>query len=294
MTPVPFRPPSGPTHPSRLRSSRPGALRRWTTAFAASAMALSVIVLSANVAIPSASAGPQQHQSLRASRPAPATQPVASPGRSSAVTAAAPGARRAALAAAVRRRAEALIASARRLVARLAEAVGGSATVTGSDRAELQAAIAAATSEMVALDAKVSTDTTLAQLRSDLESFVADRIYAVVAVKTYLVLAADTEAAVERKALRLEAVAQKVIQAAATRGVDVTAAEAALAGLDAQVRAAQSATSGVAQAVLAVVPAGYPGNRDVLAGARSGLVSARGDLRSARAELGTIVRSLHL
>ena len=178
-------------------------------------------------------------------------------------------------------------------LAKLTGEVNGSITISPSDRAALQVDLAAETSGIDALAAKVPGDTTLAELKADAKSMVDGyRVFVVMSPKTHCTLASDTETYVAQKIQGLEPDLQAAINAAAGRGIDVAPAQAAYEALVSEVVAAQSAVSGVSAGCLATTPSGWPGNGSVFKAARVSLTAGRADLVSARADITTILEDI--
>jgi len=74
---------------------------------------------------------------------------------------------------------------------------------------------------------------------------------------------------------------QQAADAAEAAGKDVTAAQAEIDSARAGATAARHLVAGVSDTVLALQPAGYPGNATVLASSRTMLTEARGRLHAA-------------
>jgi hypothetical protein len=168
-------------------------------------------------------------------------------------------------------------------------------TLSSSDRSKLEMRLGAETSGIDALAVKVPTDTTWLELGTDAKNMVVDyRVFVVMSSQVHLTIATDTETAVEKGMQSLEPSLAAAIAHAQTEGKNVGAAKIAYAGLVNQLSNAQRASSGVAVAVLATSPAGFPVNETVFVNARSSLVQGQTALVTARGDIKTIVTSLGL
>lgn len=177
---------------------------------------------------------------------------------------------------------------------RLVTRVQGAATLTSSDRSTLLGDLTQTELPGIeALASKVPGDTTCAELRQDAHSMVFDyRVYLVMTPQADLVVATDTATAIATTMSGLEPVIATRISAAAAKGKDVSGADAALSDYTAKVGAVQQLLAGQAATLLALTPAGYPGNAPALHQARANLQTARADLRAARSDLETIRHDL--
>lgn len=177
----------------------------------------------------------------------------------------------------------------------LTSEVASAAHLTPADRATLTSDLAAETSGINALAAKVPNDTTWAQLKSDATSMVVDyRVFVVMSPQVHLTIAADTESAVEQKAQAAEPKIQALINYEQSQGKDVHGAQVAFDAFVVEIAAAEHDTAGVSAAVLATGPHGYPANRTIFLNARSNLQQGRAALVTARSDLHTIAQDLGL
>jgi len=176
----------------------------------------------------------------------------------------------------------------------LTTAVTAAQHLTSAHKATLTGLIQGDQSGLSALKTKVSGETTLAGVRADEQSVVADyRVYLLVEPKVRLTIAADVEDAV---VARLREAADKLaaaIAAAKQAGKDTTQAEADLADLKAQTDAADAAVAGKADTLLAVA-AGPDANaiKGQVAPVRDAVRTARTDLRKAVADAKAIRTAL--
>ena len=179
------------------------------------------------------------------------------------------------------------------VLAGLTRRVNAATHLTSSDRDTLIGQFSAADGGLRALDSKIQSDTTLADVRADQRKIVDDyHIYVLVVPKTHIVIAADRISYIAGEFSPLVTRLQAAIDKAKADGKKTAAAQEALDDLKTKVQAATDAVSGVPGRVLPLTAAGYPGNRSTLLGARADLVTARTDLRAARADALRVITDL--
>jgi len=194
---------------------------------------------------------------------------------------AAPGARRDV--GTVKARAHAAIARRLETLARLAARVRDNEYVSAAHRRALGDLLAAQTRGLTALDAKIQADTDVDTLKADVKSIVTDyRVYLLTVPKVHLVIGADTELAAAEKLDQVAVRLQAKIDAARAAGKDVSAAQGHLDAMKAKVAEVRSAASGVADAVLPLVPQEYPANKPTLEAGQASLKTGRAAVQSAR------------
>lgn len=169
------------------------------------------------------------------------------------------------------------------LVSRVNEA----AHVTTGDRSALSSTLTQNELPGIeGLQTKVPGDATCAEVRQDAHTMVFSyRVYLVMTPETDLVIGTDTATAVDTTLAGWETAIGNRIDAAKAKGKDVTDAEAAFADYQTQVGAVQPLLASQSATLLALTPAGYPGNAATSHQARTNLHTARTDLRAARADL---------
>ncbi len=177
---------------------------------------------------------------------------------------------------------------------RVLAATASSKTIAPDDQSILSASLTQTLTEMNALAAKAPTDATAADVATDHAAMVQNYVLALQVPAADMVLAADYASSIEAEmAARLPAI-QKLMAPAANQGSAVpTAVKTAYTDLQRQLTAAQSATGGVSQSLLALLPASYPSNQGVLTSARSDLANVRHDLGVAVTDLNTVVTNFH-
>ena len=146
---------------------------------------------------------------------------------------------------------------------------------------------------MTTLKSKIDADADLATLRTDLRQIVEGyRVYVLLEPKVHLVRAADAMMAAVEAFEGASARLQARITTAEAAGKDTAAAKSALSEMNAQVAEARGKVEPVPDTLLALTPAGYPGNRTTLASSRSTLGGARAQLQAARGNAQKIVEIL--
>ncbi len=156
--------------------------------------------------------------------------------------------------------------------------------VTDAHRATLTATYTADASGLRTVDATVHADTTCAQAVVDGRTVVTSyRVYRLLVPQTRLVSAADTGTYAAGQLAAAEAKAQAAIDALTDAQKKATA-QAELDDMKAHVDAATTALSGVADGMLALVPADIPAKQPVIDGYRASVASAHADLAKALAD----------
>ena len=156
------------------------------------------------------------------------------------------------------------------------------AKLTDSHGATIASFLDAAASGLASVKADVQAATTLEQLRAACSTIVPDyRIYVLRTPQVHLAIGFDlTDVAVVQLTKAADAL-QKAIDDAAAAGKDVTEAQAKLDQMRSELGAASAATAGQGDAELALTPADYNANHDVLAPFRASLTTARGHVKTA-------------
>jgi hypothetical protein len=172
--------------------------------------------------------------------------------------------------------------------------VSGAKYLTPGDRSTLATDISNEQAGVAALQAKVPTDTTCAEVKADGQSMVLDyRVYVVMAPQVHLTVAADTESAVVTLAENtIEPKVKAAITAAVAKGETVSAAQSAFATAQAQLATAQSASTGVSATVLSFTPASFPGCKTTFVSEKTGLQGGQAALQKADADLKVIISTL--
>jgi len=178
---------------------------------------------------------------------------------------------------------------------RLGNAIEGSRPLTDDHQAALQAILDDSATGLRALRAEIEADTTLAELREDINSIFEDyRIYVLVVRQVWLVMGADTVDAAGAKLDETAADLAVLIERAEAGGQDVTEATEHLAAMEAAIAEALAGVEGVADDVLPLTPADWNDGTagPILRESHQAIVDARADLRTAMAEARQVIAAL--
>ncbi|MEW5991237.1 MAG: hypothetical protein AB1736_07840 [Chloroflexota bacterium] len=178
---------------------------------------------------------------------------------------------------------------------RLENAIETSRALTDDHQAALQRILDNAAAGLRALRAEIEADTTLAELREDINSIFEDfRIYVLVVRQVWLVMAADTVDVAGAKLEETAADLAVLIERAEAAGQDVTEALAHLEAMEAAIAEALGGVDGVAADVLPLTPADWNDGTagPILREARQAIAEARADLRTAMAEARQVIAAL--
>ena len=148
---------------------------------------------------------------------------------------------------------------------------------------------------LTTLKGKIDTqDTTLAQLQPDVRSIVtAYRVYVLVDPVVHLTIASDREVVLVDLLTDVQHLETQRINSLPPTTPGLAAAKSALADLGAKLTdAANHNPGGVASAVGALQPSGYPGNVGTLTANATVVEAVRDDLKSARADVQRIRNAL--
>jgi hypothetical protein len=167
--------------------------------------------------------------------------------------------------------------------------VNSSTDITASDKATLLGQISSDETGLQTLLATIDADTTVAKALADTETIVTGyRVFLLEQPKVHLVIAADTETAVEANLQTKLPAIQTAITNSTASAAQKAAAQTAFNDCTAQLAAAQSASSGIVSAVIDLLPSGYPGNQPTLVTARDSAQTAHSDLVKCRTDIQTI------
>ncbi|HEV7865286.1 MAG TPA: hypothetical protein VGR20_21500 [Acidimicrobiia bacterium] len=186
-------------------------------------------------------------------------------------------------AAAITRRVLALreLTTAAKSIVRLSEA----------DRAALTTQLQDQVNGFTSLNAKIQGDTDEATVRADAQRIVSDyRVYVLTIPKARGVVVADIELnAADRLAKLADRLAAAIDQAT---GKDTTKAKADLASLRAKLQSVTNTVPPLPAGLLALQPAGYPGNRTTLEQTRASLRTGRMGLADAASLARAVIADL--
>ena len=164
--------------------------------------------------------------------------------------------------------------------------------LTAADATTISNLFASDTSGLQALGAKIAADTTVAQARADYKTiFTAYRVYVVAIPQAHLATADDT---LVTGALPHLSDAQQRLQtllAGPDSAADTPAVQAAMTDLATQIQTI-SAANGLDTQVLAVTPAAWNANHQVMAPFHQTVTSAWAAVRSARSDISAVVSAI--
>ncbi|MEP6659000.1 MAG: hypothetical protein ABJD24_03690 [Acidimicrobiales bacterium] len=165
--------------------------------------------------------------------------------------------------------------------------------LTDSHRATVVSFLDAAASGLATVKTDVQAATTIEELRAACSTVVPDyRIYVLRTPQVHLAIGFDLNDVSVNALTKAADALQKAIDAERAAGKDVTDAQAKLDQMRAELSAATAATAGQADSELALTPADYNANHDVLAPFRAALTTARGHVRTAASLARQIVGEL--
>jgi cell pole-organizing protein PopZ len=167
-------------------------------------------------------------------------------------------------------------------LARLAARVRDNRHLSDAHRVALSDLLEAQRRGLSALDEKIQADTGSETLKTDVKAIVTDyRVYLLTVPKVHLVIGADTELAAAAKLDEVATRLQAKVDEAAAAGEDVAEAQRHLDAMKGKDSETRTRASGVAGAVLPLVPQDYPGNKPVLEAGQTALKAGRSALHDA-------------
>jgi hypothetical protein len=147
--------------------------------------------------------------------------------------------------------------------------------LTADQKTTFTSGIQSQITSLNALETKINADTDLPTLRTDVQSIVsAYRIFALYMPQVNIMSNADRALAIVAELNQLETLLQ-------SRGGSATL----LADMTAKVSDATTQAQNAINAVVPLVPSGYPGNKSTLESARTMLVTVRTDLKAALSDV---------
>ena len=147
---------------------------------------------------------------------------------------------------------------------------------------------------MKSLQSKIAADTTKSTAAADYKTiFTTYRVYAVALPQAHYTAASDNLDSIALP--RLTDVHGRLVALLAGKDASKSTAalQAALSDMNSQISSASGFLSGLSNAALAVTPAQYNSNHDVLKGLKQKLSSARAAVKQARLDAKTVIAALH-
>jgi len=171
--------------------------------------------------------------------------------------------------------------------------IGANPELTPADRATLTTTLNGDVAGLTALDTKIQADTTVAQASADYQTiFTGFRVYALFLPQVLFASATDDLTASALPNLTDAQSKLEALLAGPDKSKDTPPVQAAMADLAARIGAATSATNGLSAQVLALTPADFDANHDILAGPRGTLKGAEADVHSARADVAFVLAAI--
>ncbi len=166
---------------------------------------------------------------------------------------------------------------------RLIELINRIKRITDSQKTDLTTQVQNQITNLQALKTKIAGDTDIATLRADVQSIVKDyRIYALFIPKTYIIANADRLLDIADEMVQISGRLQTRIDALKSAGKDTTQMQSFMTDRAAKIADAKTQAQNAINAVLPLLPDGYPANKTALQNARTMLQTARADLRAAQ------------
>jgi hypothetical protein len=171
--------------------------------------------------------------------------------------------------------------------------INAAVDITPSDRATILATLNADVAGMNTVEAKIAGDTDIPTAAADYKTiFTTYRVYAVAIPQARFAAAADRMTGGALPKLQAAETKLAALLAGPDAGKSTPTIQAELTDMQNQINAATSGVNGVAAAALAVTPADYNANHDVLSPERSAVESAIGDVKQAAKDGHEIVTAL--
>jgi hypothetical protein len=157
--------------------------------------------------------------------------------------------------------------------------VGGAMIAGETLKQRLVSFLDGVNAQLTALSSKIASDQLIDVLRSDVISVAAStRVYGLVEPMVHLSLAAGDEMYALNRIASQAAQLQSRVAALSPSNPAAAAARSHLQDLDTALNDARTAVTADVQAVLALTPSGFPGNRSIIQQARASLVQIRSPL----------------
>jgi hypothetical protein len=160
--------------------------------------------------------------------------------------------------------------------------INAATDITSADRATILATLNGDIAGMNTVEAKIAADTDVATAAADYATiFTTYRVYAVAIPQARFAAAADRMTGTSIPKLTDAETKLAAALAGPDKSKSTPALQAELVDMQNQIAAATSGLNGVAAAALAVTPADYNANHDVLSPERGAVKSAIGDVKKA-------------
>ena len=165
--------------------------------------------------------------------------------------------------------------------------------LTSDQKTSLTTQVQSEISDLTTLQTKISGDTDIATLRTDVQSIVKSyRIFALFIPKMTIISHADNLIEIANLMTEVSGKLQTRLDAAKSAGNDTTAAQSLMTDRAAKIADAIAQATSAMNTVLPLTPDGYPGNKTTLQSARTMLVTARHDLQTAQQDADQVRQQL--
>lgn len=182
----------------------------------------------------------------------------------------------------LRQRAEKEITRRLSFLNELIKQLSGIKKLSSAEKADLQGQIQIQIDGLSALQTKINADTDNGTLKTDVKSIVGNYyIFLFFRVKVNLLLASDKASTTADNLSGIAAKLQTRIDQAKTAGNDVTNLTLQLSDMNAKITDAKTQISAAQTELTPLTVQGYPGNKSILADARTKLKTVTADLKSA-------------
>jgi hypothetical protein len=178
-------------------------------------------------------------------------------------------------------------------LAHLNNDINASVHLSAANKVALTTQVNNTSNSLNTLKAKLDGDTTIAAARADAQSILTEyRVYALVVPKIHLIKMADDIQATDSKLSTVAGKLQTRINAAKTAGKDVSALEAKLTDMNAEIAAGQNIAANVETKVIVLQPSDYNSDHKILSVYSSQLKTARSDNQAAFNDAKSIINTL--
>ncbi|HEX8932178.1 MAG TPA: hypothetical protein VF810_03430 [Patescibacteria group bacterium] len=165
--------------------------------------------------------------------------------------------------------------------------------ISATQRAAFIAQVQSEISALNTLQTKISADTDIATLRADVKSIVdAYRVYALFMPQLNIIAAGDRILTIADDMTTHASTLEAKINAQQAKGQNVADLLTLLSDMKAKIADAKTQAQAAIDAVTPLTPAGFPGNKATLQGARQMLTTAIHDLNTARQDARQIIVGL--
>lgn len=176
---------------------------------------------------------------------------------------------------------------------KLLDRINGIKRLTTDQKTSLTSQVQDQVNALNTLKTKIDADTDLATLRTDVSTIVKSyRIFALFIPKMYIIGHADRLLDIVDTLTGIQGKLQTRIDAAKAADNDTTAMQILITDMTTKLTDAKTQATNAINAVLPLMPDGYPANKTTMQSARTMLVTARQDIQAAHKDEQTIRQDL--